>query len=184
VVAPQYVATQKVGSYTFDFFSFNITDPNFQYQAATQLVTSYHAEHPNDVLVGLVHGGVEYSLLASPQQEAFDRSLIDAGTNLVIGAHPHVVEPVEAYHHGLIFYSLGNFIFDQYFSPDVQQGLGVDLTIDDGQIDAKLVPFQSAASQPALMASSTVSAWLAALASRSDPVLGPEIKAGEIIINK
>jgi poly-gamma-glutamate synthesis protein (capsule biosynthesis protein) len=39
---------------------------------------------------------------------------IDAGATLVIGSHPHVLQQIEPYHGGLIAYSLGNFVFDQY----------------------------------------------------------------------
>ncbi len=38
---------------------------------------------------------------------------IDAGASLVLGHHPHVLQPVEVYNGGIIFYSLGNFVFDQ-----------------------------------------------------------------------
>jgi poly-gamma-glutamate synthesis protein (capsule biosynthesis protein) len=50
----------------------------------------------------------------SKAQIAFAHAAIDAGATLVIGHHPHVVQPEETYHGGLIFYSLGNFVFDQY----------------------------------------------------------------------
>ena len=39
--------------------------------------------------------------------------LIESGADVVIGCHPHVLQPVEFYKNGIIFYSLGNFVFDQ-----------------------------------------------------------------------
>ena len=46
-------------------------------------------------------------------QQANARRLIDAGVDVVVGHHPHVLHPVEVYRGGVIFYSLGNFFFDQ-----------------------------------------------------------------------
>ena len=67
-----------------------------------------------DVVIVSMHHGIEYAPKPSNAQIAFAHAAIDAGATLVIGHHPHVVQPEEIYHRGLIFYSLGNFIFDQY----------------------------------------------------------------------
>jgi poly-gamma-glutamate synthesis protein (capsule biosynthesis protein) len=48
-------------------------------------------------------------------QQHAAHQFVDAGADIVFGAHPHVVEPIEIYNGKKIFYSLGNFIFDQYF---------------------------------------------------------------------
>ncbi|MGA8941352.1 MAG: CapA family protein [Thermoactinomyces sp.] len=63
-----------------------------------------------------MHWGLEYDSRYHPRQKEFGRALIDAGADIVVGHHPHVLEPVEVYKHGVIFYSLGNFIFDQGWS--------------------------------------------------------------------
>ena len=65
-----------------------------------------------DVIVMLPHWGVEYSLTASANQQQWGRFMIEAGADLVIGSHPHVVQPTEEYNGGQIVYSLGNFVFD------------------------------------------------------------------------
>jgi poly-gamma-glutamate synthesis protein (capsule biosynthesis protein) len=70
-----------------------------------------------DVVIVLLHGGIEITdvinnISANQRQEA--QAAIDAGAALVIGAHPHVLQQIERYHGGLIAYSLGNFVFDQY----------------------------------------------------------------------
>lgn len=67
-----------------------------------------------DVVIVSMHHGIEYAPKPSKAQIAFAHAAIDAGATLVIGHHPHVVQPEETYHGGLIFYSLGNFVFDQY----------------------------------------------------------------------
>jgi len=75
-----------------------------------------------DVVIVSMHNGVEYQLKPSDGQIAFAHAAIDAGAKLVIGHHPHVVQPHERYHDGLICYSLGNFLFDQYQREATQHG--------------------------------------------------------------
>ena len=67
-----------------------------------------------DVVIVSMHHGIEYTPNPSKAQVEFAHAAIDAGATLVIGHHPHVVEPSEQYNGGEIIYSLGNFIFDQY----------------------------------------------------------------------
>lgn len=59
------------------------------------------------------HWGDEYSRIPHERQVKLGRAAIDAGASVVLGHHPHVLQPVEVYHSGVIFYSLGNFVFDQ-----------------------------------------------------------------------
>ncbi len=56
--------------------------------------------------------------------------LIDAGADAIIGSHPHVVTGREDYQARRIYYSLGNFIFDQYFEPAVREGMIVEVLIE------------------------------------------------------
>lgn len=58
-----------------------------------------------------MHWGEEYVIYPSPEQQCIGRSLLDAGADVIIGHHPHVVQGVERYKNGVIFYSLGNFNF-------------------------------------------------------------------------
>jgi hypothetical protein len=64
-----------------------------------------------DYVVVNLHWGTEKADTPDPSQQAFARSLIDAGANAVIGHHPHVLQGIESYHSGVIVYSLGNFVF-------------------------------------------------------------------------
>ena len=50
--------------------------------------------------------------------------LLNAGADIIAGHHPHTVQEVEEYNGGWILYSLGNFIFDQYFSKETMEGVG------------------------------------------------------------
>jgi poly-gamma-glutamate synthesis protein (capsule biosynthesis protein) len=55
---------------------------------------------------------------------------IDSGGDLVIGHHPHWVQGQEEYKGKRIFYSLGNFVFDQMWSEKTKEGLAIRLTFD------------------------------------------------------
>lgn len=76
-----------------------------------------------DVVIVSMHAGREYEPQPTPSQAAFARAAIDAGASVVVGHHPHVPQPVEKYGGGVIFYSLGNLVFDQDHRPETRQGL-------------------------------------------------------------
>lgn len=110
-----------------------------------------------DIVVVLVHWGEEYQTRASGMQRDTARALIDAGATLVIGHHPHVVQEIEPYGTGLIAYSLGNFVFDQNFSPDTRRGLALRVTLDkDGIVSHEPLPLIFSKSFQPMIASSTL----------------------------
>lgn len=88
---------------------------------------------PDDHVVVFAHWGDEY-VGVNEFQKTWARAFIDAGADAVIGAHPHVVQEVEYYKGKIIAYSLGNFIFDQYWNDAVSNGLGIALTFAPDQI--------------------------------------------------
>lgn len=73
----------------------------------------YEASNEADLTVVYMHWGQDSSIKANEKQEILGRQLIDAGADIVIGTHPHVLQNIEIYKNGVIFYSLGNFIFDE-----------------------------------------------------------------------
>ncbi|HEC23126.1 MAG TPA: CapA family protein [Chloroflexi bacterium] len=90
-----------------------------------------------DVLIGIMHWGYEYVAYHNWRQEVVGRALIDAGMDVVAGAHPHQVQEIEEYNGGVIFYSLGNFVFDQMWSSGTRQGHIARLTFliqEDGEV--------------------------------------------------
>lgn len=115
----------------------------------------------SDFLIIISHWGNEYQLKPSVRQQETAKEFIDAGADLILGSHPHVIQPVKIYNGKAIFYSLGNFVFDQYFSQETMQGLSVGINLqkkynkDSGlqQIEAsyRLYPLEiSRQSQPEL----------------------------------
>lgn len=96
-----------------------------------------------DVVIVSLHWGGEYETSPRPSMKETARALIDAGADIVVGHHPHVVQPVEEYHGGWIVYSLGNFVFDQTFSDATMQGLMVRATIErHAVVQLEEVPFK------------------------------------------
>ena len=87
-----------------------------------------------DVIVVSYHFGEEYKKEPNSFQKKWAEIAIDAGADLVVGGHPHVVEPVEQYKNVYIAYSLGNFVFDQYFSIDTMSGGLLEVKIKDKRI--------------------------------------------------
>jgi len=79
----------------------------------------------SNVTVVSMHAGLEYAKAPHPSQQQFARAAIEAGATLVIGHHPHVVQPCEEYQTGVICYSLGNLVFDQT-APGTNDGLIVE----------------------------------------------------------
>jgi poly-gamma-glutamate synthesis protein (capsule biosynthesis protein) len=94
-----------------------------------------------DIIVVSLHAGTEYTLNPAATQKNFAHAAIDAGADVVVGHHPHWIQTVEQYKSGLIFYSLGNFVFDQNWSQKTSEGLVVKLRLQDGQLKtAELLP--------------------------------------------
>lgn len=83
-----------------------------------------------DILVASFHWGDEYKYF-NVRQEKLAKSAIDAGADIIIGHHPHVIQDIEIYNGKIIIYSLGNFIFDQYFSPETLEGVNLSLIVKD-----------------------------------------------------
>lgn len=176
-----YVLRKQIQGRKFIFVGFNATNPNFDTQGAQQFIATL-PKH-DETLIVVVHGGTEYELHSSSYQQQLYRGFIDSGADLVIAHHPHVVEEIEQYKNKLIFYSLGNFIFDQYFSKDVQEMLSVKVTFSDAMTRFQLIPLKSSRSQPQLMSVPEKNMFLSELAKRSDPNLTQAIEKGELNIS-
>jgi len=104
-----------------------------------------------DVVIVSMHNGIEYMPKPTAKQISFAHAAIDAGAALVIGHHPHVIEPVEQYKTGEIFYSLGNFVFDQYQRVATQHGEMAEVSFLGMRIfNTKIIPVRITSSGPEL----------------------------------
>ncbi len=81
------------------------------YDTTLPLKAVEEARQQCDFLVVYVHWGVERETEPKEYQRAMGRAYIDAGADLVVGSHPHVLQEPEEYKGKMIVYSLGNFVF-------------------------------------------------------------------------
>ena len=92
------------------------------------------AKEKSDLVIVSMHFGEEYQNKQNGEQEYFAKLAIDSGADLVLGHHPHVIQPVEKYKQGWIAHSLGNFIFDQNFSEETMEGILLEVIVENKKI--------------------------------------------------
>ena len=126
------------------------------------------------VVVGY-HWGYEYQHYPVGQQTSEAHAAIDAGADLVIGHHPHVLQGFETYKRRLIAYSLGDLVFD-HMAVETGQTVLVDATLRPDGVTARLVPaYASSAGIPSLQHGSSAQTILSLVKQYSAP-LGTSIK--------
>lgn len=81
------------------------------------------AKQNADIIVVSLHFGEEYTATLSSRQVELAHAAVDAGADLVIGNHPHWIQPVEVYNGTWITYAHGNTIFDQMWSEETKKGV-------------------------------------------------------------
>lgn len=131
------VAIKQLNNLKFGFLSFDlVTYPN------TPVIEKIKENVSRaDVLIVSLHWGAEYQKEPATWQKELARQIIDAGAKIIVGHHPHVVQPVEEYKNGLIFYSLGNFVFDQPWSEETKKGQIAKITFEGKKINTyEIVP--------------------------------------------
>jgi poly-gamma-glutamate capsule biosynthesis protein CapA/YwtB (metallophosphatase superfamily) len=87
-----------------------------------------------DLVIVYPHWGTEYSESVTATQKKYAHEMIDAGADLIIGAHPHVNGGMEVYNGKPIWYSLGNFVFDQWWWDKTQKGIVLELTFSGSRL--------------------------------------------------
>lgn len=114
-----------------------------------------------DYVVASFHWGIELATSPGSEQRSLARTAIDAGADVVLGHHPHVVQGFEVYKNRLIAYSLGNFVF----SPPREisaKTLSVLIALNkDGLRQAKVVPMVISSCRPVILAGQAAASWLA-----------------------
>ncbi len=130
---PVYIEKKGI---RFAFLAYNDTDivPTYYEASVDRAGTAFmrkdkmiesvkEAKRKADFVIVSMHAGIEYAKKPNNSQINFARAAIDAGADLVIGHHPHVVQTMEKYKGKYIFYSLGNFVFDQPQKQETKEGL-------------------------------------------------------------
>lgn len=120
----------------------------FNPDASTTLSAIARAHEQGAFVVVYPHWGEEYNLGTTSEQSKLAHEFIDAGADLVLGSHPHVVEPTEVYKGKAVFYSLGNFVFDQHWNNSVSHGLAVEVSLTKKEVSYTLITFSIIDMQP------------------------------------
>jgi poly-gamma-glutamate synthesis protein (capsule biosynthesis protein) len=138
---------KNIRGITFAFLGFNdITKPQPGIENATDSTIKKQiaqAKKQADIIVVTFHWGVEYRDQPDDDQKRLGHLAIDSGADLVIGNHPHWIQPIEFYKNKLITYAHGNFIFDQMWSQKTREGvIGRYIFYDTTLIDVEYLPLQ------------------------------------------
>ncbi len=116
---------------------------DFSVERIANTIDTYRDQYPELIVVLMAHWGDEYETRSHPREQALAHDLIDVGVDLVVGHHPHVTQEIERYRNGWIFYSLGNFIFDQYFSEETMRGFAIAVTVGSGKVQGfEVLPYE------------------------------------------
>ncbi|MBO5778816.1 MAG: CapA family protein [Clostridia bacterium] len=107
------------------------------YDTAKFLQVIREAEANSDFVIACVHWGTEYSDTLQKEQTSTAREYIDAGADLIVGAHAHQLQGVEYYEGKAIFYNLGNFWFNSY---EIDTGLLKVELFHDGTTQNTFLP--------------------------------------------
>ena len=136
---------RNVNGLSLAFLAFDdVTQPIDIEAAAAEVQT---AKNQGALVVVSVHWGAEYQAGASPRQKEVAQELAQAGATLIWGHHPHVLQPSEWLQTDngstLVFYSLGNALFDQYGLADTSRSALILVTLDaQGVNEVQVVPYE------------------------------------------
>lgn len=101
-----------------------------------------------DLVIVNVHWGIEYNKKPSERQEEMAKIMADVGADIIVGHHPHVLSEIELYNDSVIFYSLGNFIFDQGWTRTKDSAIAQYHIDKDGKKSIEIIPVRIKEAQP------------------------------------
>jgi len=138
------VLVKEINGLSFTFFGHH--DFGGSVEETTGLLRDNASTSSLDILY--VHWGNEYQPKSSARQKRLAREFFKAGADIIVGHHPHVVQPYEEIGGKIVFYSLGNFIFDQAWSEETQHGLLLAAFVFDDRVVILPYPTTSKSSIP------------------------------------
>lgn len=123
---------KEINNTKFGFLGFDYVTTQKNIEANLNLIKESNSKV--DVLVVSPHWGTEYQSIASSVQRSVAEKMVENGADLIIGHHPHWVQNSEMIGDTLVYYSLGNFIFDQMWSEETKKGLLLKITFEGKDI--------------------------------------------------
>jgi Putative enzyme of poly-gamma-glutamate biosynthesis (capsule formation) len=122
---------KEINGTSFGFLGFDLVDNKFMDKDLRQIKD---ANDKVDVLIIAVHWGEEYTSVANRLQTKTAEKMVASGADVIAGHHPHWVQNIEKIGDSTVFYSLGNFVFDQMWSEETKKGLLVQLNFDGSKL--------------------------------------------------
>jgi|GEM_PF-238349 len=175
------VERAQVGTHAVHLLALNATEPYFQLSKHEARLRRLRAINPAAFLVVTMHWGHEFSLNANPQQVRFARAFVDAGADLVVGHHPHVVQNIEQYKGKWIVFSIGNFVFDQWGQPEAQSSLLLKVTFPASGYRCELVPVEGGHAKPRPAEGDRHRQVLDSIAAKSSPEIQDALRSGILL---
>jgi poly-gamma-glutamate capsule biosynthesis protein CapA/YwtB (metallophosphatase superfamily) len=138
------------------------------------------ASKKSDYQIAVIHWGNEYDVTHSAGQEAFARALIVRGIDAVVGHHPHVVQDIGMVDGVPVFYSLGNYVFDQYWDLEVTRGLALTMIYDGEGLTFNLIPVGTKRGVPYVLPEKEAQTFRESIRARSAKELQNAITSGSV----
>lgn len=158
-----YMDSNNFAEYSYEVMPYaNGSSPGYSAYDSQDAKKQIAENNDSDLIVAYMHFGNEYSNSPNDDQVKIAHELIDYGADVVIGAHPHVTQGIEMYNGKPIFYSLGNFIFDQS-NAATHSSYFVKIDLVGGTGECTVYPISISGYLPQYMSSSDGTALLEGL---------------------
>lgn len=140
------------------------------------------AHENSDCIIVFFYYGNEYSTSPNENQVKMSYEVIDAGADIVLGSHPHVPQGMEFYNGSMIFYSLGNFIFDQK-NPDTHVAYFVEINLVNETVECTVHPISIVNYLPQFMSPDNGKSLLESLSPSCDKLIIEDDGTGRVSYN-
>jgi len=155
-------AEVDVDGYVIQFLAFSAVEPKGYYAGSAKAGTAPldegtvlsaigRAKSQSNLVVLSLHWGGESMAYPSSEQKRLAHKFVDAGADIIVGHHPHVIQGVESYEGAVIAYSLGNFLFDSRY-PERRYStlLAIEVSRSRGILGFRLIPIYIEGTEPTI----------------------------------
>lgn len=130
-VGDNNIVTKSINDTDFSFLGFDLVSNDLSVE---NLNLIKKAKESADVVIVAVHWGEEYQASPNENQKIWAKKIIEYGADVVVGHHPHWIQTIEEIDGKKVYYSLGNFVFDQIWSEETKKGILIELTFDGSEL--------------------------------------------------
>lgn len=163
-----YMDSENFAEYSYSVMPYaNGSSPGYSAYDSEDAQKQIAENNDSDLIIAYMHFGNEYHTSPNANQVNISHELIDYGADVVIGSHPHVTEGIEMYKGKPIFYSLGNFIFDQS-NPATHSAYFVQIDLIGGTGECTVYPIYISNYLPHFMDESSGNSLLNNLYPKTD----------------